>query len=328
MLALDTTPLPRRRRLPGLLTVALLVTVAGTVGVLIAARRTVDAVARVPGVAEVLSPASSTIDNYLLVGSDSRAAGDPNTGDGGSDIGQRSDTIMVLRYDKESGNASLLSIPRDLWVDIAGDSGESRINAAFGKGPDVLVRTVQEALGIPVHHYVEVAFTGFKDLVEALGGVQVCFLYPTRDLNTGLNITEPGCHVLDGTQGLAYARSRHYEEFRDGEWHEDPTSDLGRSTRQRAFVNACLQESVAQLKTNPFRAGELIAAIGAAIGIDEHLDPIEAGASLRSAVDGGLQSYSLDVVPETIDGNAVLLLGDGAEPVLQYFRGNGPAPAP
>jgi LCP family protein required for cell wall assembly len=328
VLAIDTTPLPKRRRLPSLLMVALLVTVAGAVGVLIAARRTVEAVDRVPSVAGVLSPASSNVDNYLLVGSDSREFGDPNTGETGQVSGSRSDTIMVLRYDKQSGDASLLSIPRDLYVTVPGHDGKRRINSAFNDGPDVLVRTIQTELGIPVHHYVEIDFTGFERLVEALDGVQVCFLYPTRDTNTGLNITVPGCHVLDGTQALAYARSRHYEEFREGEWREDPTSDLGRSTRQREFVNACLQESVAQLKTNPFRAGELVAAIGDAVRIDEHLDPIEAGGSLRSAVAGGLQSYALPVVPETVDGNAVLLLGDGADAVLSYFRGDGPAPAP
>lgn len=310
-----------------MLLVALVVGVACTVGVLIAARRTVDAVDRVPGVADVLSPASATVDNYLLVGSDSREFGDPNTGETGEVSGNRSDTIMVLRHDKETGDAALLSIPRDLWVTVPGHEGKRRINAAFNDGPEVLVRTVQTELGIPIHHYVEIDFTGFERLVEALGGVQICFLYPTRDLNTGLNITEPGCHVLDGKQALAYARSRHYEELREGSWHEDPTSDLGRSTRQRDFVNRSLQAAVAQLKVNPFRAGELISAIGDAIRIDEHLDPIEAGSSLRGAVSSGLGTHSLPVVGETIDGNAVLLLGDGADAVLAFFRGDGPAPA-
>jgi LCP family protein required for cell wall assembly len=282
----------------------------------------------VPQVADVLSPANATIDNYLLVGSDSRQFGDPNTGETGQVSGNRSDTIMVLRYDKGSGEASLLSIPRDLYVTVPGHDGQRRINAAFNDGADVLVRTVQTALGIPIHHYVEIDFTGFERLVEALGGVQVCFLYPTRDVNTGLDVRDPGCHVLNGKQALGYARSRHYEEFRDGKWHEDPTSDLGRSKRQREFVNACLQETVAQLKTNPFRAGELVSAIGDAVRLDEHLDPIEAGSSLRGAVNGGLHSYALPVVPKTIDGNAVLLLGDGSDAVLAYFRGVGPAPAP
>ncbi len=308
--------------------VALLTTVIGAAGILIAARRTVDGVERVPGVAGALSPASSSIDNYLLVGSDSRAQGDPNTGETGNVSGNRSDTIMVLRYDKSTGGAALLSIPRDLYVTVPGHDGKRRINAAFNDGPDVLVRTVQQELGIPVHHYVEIDFSGFKSLVDALGGVEICFFYPTRDTNTGLDIPTPGCFVLDGTSALAYARSRHYEEFRDGAWHEDPTSDLGRSKRQRDFVNRSLQTTLAELKTNPFRAGELISSIGKSVRIDEHLDPIEAGSSLRSAVDAGLLTYSLPVVGKTIDGNAVLLLGDGADAVLNYFRGTGPAPAP
>lgn len=309
-----------------MLFVALLVTVVCTAGLLVAAKRTVDGVTRVAGVAEVLSPSRSNIDNYLLVGSDSRALGDPNTGESGGVSGNRSDTIMVMRYDKDTGEAALLSIPRDLYVTVPGHDGKRRINAAFNDGPDRLVQTVQQELGIPVHHYVEIDFAGFKSLVDTLGGVQVCFLYPTRDTNTGLNIVEPGCHVLDGTQALAYARSRHYEEYRDGEWHEDPTSDLGRSKRQRDFVNRTLQAALAQIKTNPFQAGELVASMGTALRIDEHLDPIGAATSLRSAVDAGLQTYSLPVVGQTIDGNAVLLLGDGAEAVLAYFRGDGPPP--
>lgn len=309
---------------------ALAVGVVGAAGMLVAARRTIDTVERVPKVASVLSASSSTVDNYLLVGSDSRAAGDPNTGDTGDSggvSGNRSDTIMVLRYDRASGTAALLSIPRDLYVHVPGHDGKRRINAAFNDGADVLVQTVQQELGLPVHHYVEIDFVGFTQLVKALGGIQVCFLYPTRDLNTGLNIIAPGCFVLDGNQALAYARSRHYEELRDGEWHEDPTSDLGRSKRQREFVNASLQTALAQVKSNPFSAGRLVASIGSSLRIDEHLDPVEAGSSLRSAVDGGLQTFALPVNPLTVNGNAVLELGKGADAVLAFFRGDGPPPS-
>ncbi|MEY4338408.1 MAG: hypothetical protein RLZ14_258 [Actinomycetota bacterium] len=304
-----------------------MVAVAGAAGMLVAARRTIDTVERVPKVAEVLSAASQTVDNYLLVGSDSRAEGDPNTGESGGVSGNRSDTIMVLRYDRASGSAALLSIPRDLYVNVPGHDSKRRINSAYNDGPDVLVQTVQQELGLPVHHYVEIDFVGFTRLVQALGGIQVCFDYATRDLNTGLNIIAPGCYVLDGNQALAYARSRHYEELRDGEWREDPTSDLGRSKRQRQFVNASLQTALARVKSNPFHAGGLVASIGSALRIDEHLDPIEAGSSLRSAVDSGLQAFALPVVPLTVDGNAVLELGDGADAVLAFFRGDGPPPA-
>ncbi len=328
MLAIDTTPLRRRRRLPAFLGITLVTMVVCAAGTLIAARRVVDDVPRVAGVSQVLSGSSPNVENYLLVGSDSRDNGDPNTGDTGGVTGSRSDTIMVLRVDKADDTASLLSIPRDLYVNVPGHEGKRRINSAFSDGPGVLVQTVQQELGIPIHHYVEIDFFGFKALVDALGGISVCFFYPTRDFNTGLDIAAPGCYVLDGTQALAYARSRHYEELRDGDWREDPTSDLARSTRQRAFVNACMQTALARIKVDPFSTGELVSSIGAAIRIDDELDPIGAGASLRTAVSDGLLAYALPVVGETIDGNAVLLLGDGAETVLAYFRGNGPAPAP
>jgi LCP family protein required for cell wall assembly len=311
-----------------MLAVAGLVTAAGAAGTLVAARHTADSVQRVPDVAQTLSPKSLRVENYLLVGSDSREGGDPNTGNVGDVTGNRSDTIMVLRTDPSGGPAALLSIPRDLYVTIAGTDRRSRINSAFNAGPATLVQTVQQELGIPVHHYVEIDFNGFKTLVDALGGVNLCFLYPTRDLNTGLNITVPGCQVLDGLQSLAYARSRQYEEFKDGDWRKDPTSDLGRTTRQRDFVNRALQGALERIKVDPLATGELVEAIGAAVAIDEELDPIQAGSTLRTAVGAGLQSVSLPVEGATIDGNSVLLLGDGADAVLDYFRGTSDVPPP
>lgn len=327
MLAVDTTPLPKRRRVPLLLAIALFTAVTGAAGTLIAARRAVDEVPRVAGVSAVLSAVKGDIENYLLVGSDSRALGDPNTGESGQVTGSRSDTIMVLRLNTSTDEAALLSIPRDLYVETSGHTG--RINSAYNDGPTALVQTVTEALALPIHHYVEVDFFGFKALVEALGGVEVCFALPTRDLHTGLIIGVPGCFLLDGTQALAYARSRHYEQLQaDGEWREDPTSDLGRSTRQRDLVNRCLQQAVEQVKINPFETGDLVRAMGRAISIDDELDPIGAATSLRTAVDAGLAAYSLPVFPDNIGGDDVLLLGGGADTVLDFFRGIGPAPPP
>lgn len=325
------TAAPRRRstsRLGSFLAVAGLTTALGATGVLVAARRTVDTVQRVPAVEQVLSAPSGTVENYLLVGSDSRAEGDPNTGQTGDVTGSRSDTIMVLRTDPTGGPAALLSIPRDLYVNVPGRDGKTRINSAYNEGPSVLVQTVQQELGIPIHHFVEIDFSGFKDLVDALGGVQVCFLFPTRDLNTGLDIAAPGCYLLNGVQSLSYARSRHFEEFRDGEWREDPTSDLGRIKRQQDFVNRALQGAIDRIKVNPFAAGDLATAIGSALAVDESLDPIKAAASLRTAVSGGLQTYSLPVEGKTIDDKAVLILGDGADAVLDYFRGTSSTPPP
>jgi len=327
VLAVDTTPKPKRRRVPLFLAIILFTAVVGAAGTLIAARRAVDEVPRVAGVSAVLDAVSGNIENYLLVGSDSRALGDPNTGDVGEVTGNRSDTIMVLRLDNSTDEAALLSVPRDLYIETASHTG--RINSAYNDGPAALVQAVQQALALPIHHYVEIDFYGFKALVEALGGVDVCFALPTRDLNTGLDIGAPGCFLLDGTQALAYARSRHYEQLQaDGQWQEDPTSDLGRSTRQRDFVNRCLQQAVAQVKINPFDTGDLVKAMGNAISIDDELDPIGAASSLRTAVDAGLATYALPVYPETINGDDVLLLRDSASVVLDFFRGAGPPPPP
>jgi polyisoprenyl-teichoic acid--peptidoglycan teichoic acid transferase len=311
-----------------------LVGVLGATGMLIAARNTIDSVGRVPGISEHLDSGGSTVENFLLVGSDSRAGADPTAPDAGgigteADVsGHRSDTIMILRRDKSTGEAALLSIPRDLWVAVPGHDSKRRINSAFNDGPDVLVETLQQGdLRLPIHHYVEIDFSGFKSLVDALGGVQICVNFATRDVSTGLNITEPGCHILGGQQALAYARSRHYQEYRDEQWHEDPSSDIGRTKRQQQFVNLALQTALDRIKVDPFSAGRLVKAIGSSLSVDDELDPIAAATSLRSAVDGGIATYSLPVFGKTIGGNAVLLLGDGSDAVLAYFRGEGPAPA-
>lgn len=318
-----------------MLAMTAVVGVLGATGMFIAARKSIDSVGRVPGVSSHLSPGGSVIENFLLVGSDSRAGADPNAADAGgigteADVsGHRSDTIMILRRDKSTGDASLLSIPRDLWVQVPGHDGKRRINSAFNDGPEVLVQTLQQELGLPIHHYVEIDFSGFKALTDSLGGVQICVNYATRDVATGLNITEPGCHILGGVQALAYARSRHYEEFREDEkWHEDPASDLGRTKRQQQFVNIALHTALDRIKVDPFSAGRLASAIGSALRVDDELDPIAAASSLRSAVDAGIATYSLPVVGKTVGGNAVLLLGEGSDAVLAYFRGEGPAPAP
>lgn len=321
----------RRRAATGFV-LAVVVAAAGTAGTLVAAKSAIDTVHRTSAVTDSLSSVGTNIENFLLVGSDTRANSDPSSPDyggigGESDVsGSRSDTIMILRRDRQSGVASLLSIPRDLWITIAGTGSENRINSAFNSGPDVLVRTIQEGLDIPIHHYLEIDFSGFKSLVDSIGGVELCFLLPTRDTNTGLNIPEPGCFTVDGVQALAYARSRHYEEFRDGDWHEDGTADLGRTQRQRMFVDIALETALARVKANPFDAGEIMRSGAGSLTVDDDLDLVGAAASLRTAVDSGLMTYALPVRGTTIDGKSVLLLADGADQVLSFFRGDGPAP--
>ena len=305
-----------------------IVAAAGAAGVLRTAQQQVDRIARVDGLDAVLSPSNPNVENFLLVGSDSRAGADPSDPDfgaigGAADVtGNRSDTIMILRRDKQNGSASLLSLPRDLWVDIPGRKNKSRINAAYQDGPAVLIETVQ-GLGIPIQHYVEIDFQGFKALVDAIGGVQVCAYTAIRDTHTGLYVAEPGCHVLDGLQGLAYARSRHFETYDQATdtWTEDPTSDLGRIKRQQLFINTALQGALAKVKGDPLSAGDVLVSSTGALKLDSGLDVLGAAGALRDAVGSGLAPFSPPVVGKTINGNAVLLFGDGAQAYIDYFAG-------
>jgi polyisoprenyl-teichoic acid--peptidoglycan teichoic acid transferase len=286
--------------------------------------------------AHVLSPEpqSQAVDkaqNFLLVGSDSRASidpSDPNIGAFGSESdvgGQRSDTIMVLRIDPASQRASILSFPRDLWVDIAGTGGKQRINTAFSRGPDVLVATLQQNFGIPIQHYVEVDFRGFKGLVDAVGGVPIYFENPARDLNTGLNIPVAGCATLNGDQALAYARSRHYEYKVGNKWRTDGTGDLGRISRQQDFIRRSLKKAVAKGIRNPIVLNNLIDVGVQNVTVDSSLsarDLIRLGNRFRSLDPTKIDMYTVPVTPTTINGAAVLLLQtQAAQSVLDVFRG-------
>lgn len=320
---------PRRKpnRFGSMLLLLVIVAVAGSAGVLVTAKRQVDKISRIDGLDTVFSPADANVENFLLVGSDTREGADPSDPDfagigGVGDVsGNRSDTIMVLRRDKSGGPAALLSLPRDLWVYIPSRGGESRINAAYQDGPAALIETVTQSLKIPIHHYVEVDFQGFKSLVDAIGGVSVPFYYPGRDTHTGFYVAEGGFNLLDGVQALAYTRSRYYENFIDGEWVQDPTSDIGRITRQQDFINIALQAAIAKVKSNPLKAGDVLVSMTGAVRLDAGLDVLGAAGALREAVADGLQTFTPPVFGKTIDGNAVLLLGDAAPAYFDYFSG-------
>ncbi|HVF14901.1 MAG TPA: LCP family protein, partial [Acidimicrobiales bacterium] len=171
--------------------------------------------------------ASGAVMNVLLVGSDSRedVTGDlAETTGKGQVSGQRSDTLMVLHVDPEHSKAAIFSIPRDLYVPISGTDYSDRVNTAFSvAGAPGLIATIEEAMGFPINHYVEIDFTGFRDIVNAVGGVKIYFPSPVRDEVAGLSVDDPGCVKLDGDAGLAFVRSRNFESYESGEWQVDPT---------------------------------------------------------------------------------------------------------
>ncbi|HUF97930.1 MAG TPA: LCP family protein [Ilumatobacter sp.] len=331
-----------RSPLPLMGAIVVLIGVIGAAGVLRAADARTAEVERIDGLGAVLAAVPSgdgvladgqivtyPAENYLLVGSDSReglAEGADSQVIGGTDDvgGRRSDTIMVLRQERDGG-ASLMSIPRDLWVPIAGTGGSGRINEAYAEGPERLAATVTEALGIPIHHYVEVNFQGFKDIIDRLGGVDLCVDAEARDTHSGLSISA-GCQRLDGLQALAYARSRYYQTWTGEEWQTDGRADLGRIERQQFFIRSAVNGALAQIQSSPFSSGNTISAIVSALRIDDQLDPIEAAQALRQAFQTGLRTFALPVYNDTVGNAQILRMGDSADALLAYFRGDAPAP--
>jgi LCP family protein required for cell wall assembly len=329
----DAPRRPRRRSSASLaLLFAVLTAVGGAAGVIRAANERTANVQRIEGLDEILVAVDGPAVNYLLIGSDSREGSDPNAADFGgigdtADVqGRRSDTIMILRQEKDGNGAALMSVPRDLLVTIAGSGKQDRVNSAYNDGADVLAATITQELGIPINHVVDIDFFGFKELVDAVGGTTVCFEFVTRDTNSGL-AQEPGCNLLDGVQALAYARSRNYEEFRDSEWRKDPTADLGRIQRQQAFISTTVNATLSELQSDPFLASQLIESVSDSVRIDQGLDPISAAGTLRKAFGTGLVTYQLDVRGEDFNGKSILRLNDSSKPILDYFRGLGPLPA-
>ncbi len=297
-----------------------LLLVALAVGGYLYANSIFGRIERVP-VSAVLTGAARG-QNYLIVGSDSRdpaaigeAGLDPSVF--GQDGGSRSDTMLVLHLG--DGPARLLSIPRDLYVPIAGTDRSQKINAAYNGGPERLIRTVQESVGIPVDHYMEVDFVSFANVVDALGGVTIDFPHPASDAGSGLDVAEAGPHELDGPQALAYVRARHYSELIDGRRVTDPTADLGRVQRQQSFLRAVFAELGDS--RNPFTLAD--AASGAAEGLR-----IDDGMSLTDAMRFAWRmrnldptSYTLPTDPDRNASGAVLVLRhDEATAVLDQFR--------
>jgi LCP family protein required for cell wall assembly len=280
------------------------------------------------------SAASGEPQNYLLVGSDSREALDDDAADAGAFFdgtepsGQRSDTVLVARVEPDQEQVKLLSIPRDLWLPIAGTGSEDRINTAYSDGRQTLIDTIQESLDIPINHYIEVDFAGFRRLVEAIDGVPMWFDGAMRDQHTGLVINGRGCVTLDGEQALALARSR-YLEFLDGAgWSTDPTGDLGRISRQQALILEAVRRASSLDLTNASHFNELLDIGVDSVGMDENLSFDDlAGLALRfrSIDDNTIVNRTLPVEDYTTGGGAQVLrlVEPGADGVLDEFRGNG-----
>jgi len=289
--------------------------------------------------AETFPPADPTASNFLLTGADNGACVDPDSpyapafGDADTGrVGERSDTIMIFRVDPAAGRVAVLSFPRDLYVTIADSGSKSRINSAYQRDdPQRLIDTIYTNFGIVTDHFIQVDFCTFKTLVNAVGGVTVPFEFPARDPNTGLNVPEAGCFTFDGDHALAYVRSRKYE-YEDppgsGDWKEDPTSDLGRISRQQDFLRRTLSSVLAKGLLNPSVASSLIsAASGGDVVTDSGLSPaklMEFAGVMEDVTPGAIPTYQIEATGRTINSADILLPridGDNMQAVLAMFRG-------
>ncbi len=275
---------------------------------------------------------SGDVMNVLLVGSDSRedVTGDlAETTGKGQVSGKRSDTIMVLHVDPKNSKAAIFSIPRDLYVPIVGTDYSDRVNTSFANdGAAGLIATVESALGFPINHYVEIDFTGFRDIVNAVGGVSVYFPSPVRDEIAGLEIIDPGCVKLDGDAGLAFVRSRNYQTYESGEWQTDPTADLGRIQRQQDFIRRMLRKAVASGLSNPITLNRLVGIGVRDVTLDDGMstgDIVKLARRFKSLDADTVDMLTFPTEPADIGGAAVLLLNEAeAQPYIDRLNGLGP----
>jgi LCP family protein required for cell wall assembly len=259
------------------LLVLLLLWIIWLVAVPLFAWSKVDKVAFEPSVDR---PGDQPGTTYLLVGSDSRAglsAQERKDLGTGNAEGQRTDTIMLLHTG--SGPNLLMSIPRDSLVDVPGH-GTSKINAAFAYGgAKLLVRTIESNTGIRIDDYVEIGFGGVVDVVDAVGGIQICPQTDMVDKLANLDIKK-GCQEADGKTALAYSRSRHT----DAQY-----GDIGRAAHQREVVSAVGRKAASPWTVvNPFRYWKINMAIPDSFAFGEGTSPIRAAmwASAMTHVNG------------------------------------------
>ncbi len=270
---------------------------------------------------------ASAAQNILLVGVDDSsnlAEDDPVLrGRGGE---KNTDTIMILRVDPGSDQAYLLSLPRDLWVEIANTGKNDKINAAQALGgPENLIATIKSNFGIEIDHYAQVNLAGFKDLVGAVDGVPLYFPWPARDKNSGLAIEEPGCITLDPDQALALTRSRYFEKFENGRWQQDPIADLGRIQRQQLFMRAALKRAISKGVRNPFTLNELVSVAQNSVRLDDTFTGgqiVDLGMEFRDFNPDSLVMFTAPVVNAGFARTSALKLVDAdAQPILDIFRG-------
>lgn len=269
--------------------------------------------------------------DILVLGSDSRAGGNQALG-GGAVGGARSDTAMVVHIPAGGKQATVVSIPRDTLVtrpSCTARDGRSlpsanrvMFNSVYSlAGPACVVKTVEKMSGVRMDHYVEIDFVGFKDLVDALGGVTVHTDVRINDRHSGLHLP-PGSHRLDGTQALAFVRTRH--GIGDG-------SDLGRIGLQQQFLTALLAEIKKQdVLGSPVKLYKMADSATKLLTTDSELGSLSAlskfGRSVQGVDPDHMDTIMLPVVYDRADPNRVVAAEPQASALWQAIREDKPIP--
>ncbi|KAB8186454.1 LCP family protein [Microbispora catharanthi] len=236
--------------------------------------------------------------NVLLVGSDTRAGDNKKYGQHLVNDGERTDTIMLLHVSPNRDGATLLSFPRDSMVMIPACYNRNRtlvpahlgmINSAFSDGGMICTRrTIESLTGIRVHHYVKVDFTGFKSIVNALGGIEICLPQDVNDKQSKLTLAK-GKHLVKGETALAYVRLRH--GLGDG-------SDISRIKRQQVFLSQVVKKATSSaLLTDVGKLQNFIAAAAKSVTMDDALNTEELIKIAQSAQKLSAKGFKATTVP-------------------------------
>ena len=287
--------------------------------------------------------------NFLLIGSDSIAnlpEDHPLRWTSGRSSRQLlTDTLIVLRLDSSGAGlgevkASAISIPRDLYLPIAGyrDTWEKVNSLVYFTDKPTLVQSLQDFLEIPIHHVVEVDFNGFMRLFETLGGLDVYLEYPLRDRKAQLNIPISGCVTLTPEQALGLVRTRELQAYVDNfdGWYGsapntwvrvDGTGDFGRQERQQDFLILALQQAFDSGFRNPLKISQIVDEVlgGGFVTLDDRLTPensINLAQQFKDFRPNELEKYLLPTVYDFADELSIQrLVKERADPILDHFRG-------
>lgn len=262
--------------------------------------------------------------NVLLVGSDSRDGDNKKYGATSVGLGERTDTIMLLHIAPNRDNATMISFPRDSMVLIPQcttrtgavlPAGIRQINSAFNDGGiECTAKTLESLTNIKINHFVKVDFTGFKAIVDAVGGIQICLPKPVNDPKSKL-VLSAGNHVVSGEQALGYVRTRY--ALGDG-------SDLGRIERQQVFLTQVMKKITdGGLLANPLQLNDFLKAATAAVTVDEGLTldrMLEIANSVKGLTAKELKGITVPTVPYTADKNRVQFAEPSARDFFERVR--------